>query len=128
MLNLFNSNTDYVLQFHYFITFIIAISPYILPLNLLKYYIGFYLSVIMHWYFLKGRCFIVKFQKKENNMVLMGDFLNLNKIYDLVIFTNILLCFYRIDNIKWGIRFVLLFLMLNKIIYNNTGFRIKKLK
>ena len=126
MLNLLNPNTDYVLQFHYFITFFIAISPYILPLNLIKYYLYFYLSVIMHWYFLKGRCFIVKFQKKENNLVLMGNFLNLNKIFDFVIFTNILFSFYRIDNIKWGIRFILLFLMLNKIIYNNTGFRIKE--
>ena len=128
MLNLLNSNndTDYVLIFHYFITFIIGISPYILPLYLLYYYIYFFLGVITHWYFLKGRCFIVKFQKKENNKVLMGNSKILDKIYDFIIFSNLLLSFYRINNVKWGLSFIMLFILLNKIIYNNTGFRIKK--
>ena len=51
---------------------------------------------------------------------------NFDKIYDFIIFSNLLLSFYRINNVKWGLSFIMLFILLNKIIYNNTGFRIKK--
>lgn len=115
---------DYIHTCHIIITIFLAVSPYILPLNLLYYYITFFLSVICHWYFLEGRCFMVNYQ--HNNDVLFSSLSNINNIYDIVISTNIIFTFYRLGLLLSGIFILMTLIGLNKIIYNNLGFRMNE--
>lgn len=118
-----NKNTDFVFQCHKLITISLGVSPYILPNYFLTYYIYFFFIVISHWYFLEGRCFMTKFQKPHNNKILFSDTLEYVNIYDIVIFSNILFTFYRLNNLWLGFILIPIFIGLNLLIYNNYGFR-----
>ena len=121
-------NIDYVFFMHKIITIFLAIAPYILPIYYLTYYVYFFLGVISHWYFLNGRCFMVYFQQKKNNKILFSNTLDTINIYDVFIVSNILLSFYRLNNILIGILILPILISLNLYFYNNYGFRFKEKK
>lgn len=117
-----------ILYIHYLIIFFVLITPFISPLKYLDYYAFFILIMIFHWYFFEGQCIISKFHKNEteNQDVMTKFFLKFNIpffVYDLVLYTLILMTFYRLNNIKAGILSILSFLIVNKLFYGN--FKIK---
>jgi len=113
---------------HYIVTILLIVLPLTLPVKYITYYIIFLLLIIFHWYFLNGQCILTLSNKKEHKNGFLIDVLdknNINKIaFDILIYTLLIISFYRINRIQLGSITIIIILLLNKIVYNQLNFKI----
>ena len=113
---------------HYIVTILLIVLPVTLPVKYITYYIIFLLFIIFHWYFLNGQCILTLSNKKKHKNGFLIDILdknNINKIaFDILIYTLLIISFYRINRIRLGSIIIIIILLLNKIVYNQLNFKI----
>jgi hypothetical protein len=103
--------------------------PYITPLYYLPKVICFFYFVILHWYWLDGQCIltIIENMDKEKKQDVISPILlkyGLPKtILDVIVHTNFIVSFYRLDRIMIGIIYLNIIIFLNKIIYGHCKFK-----
>ena len=110
----------------YFVLF-----PYITPINYLKNATYFWCLTVYHWYFLGGRCWMSiledQFKSKDEpktNVTNVFSIIGLpSYTFDIIVHTNILVAFYQLDMLLYGIWFFYLTLQINKILYKSYLFK-----
>lgn len=110
----------------YFVLF-----PYITPIYYLKNVTYFWCLTVYHWYFLDGRCWMSiledQFKSKEEpktNVANVFSIIGLPRYtFDIIVHTNILVAFYQLDMLLYGIWFFYLTLQINRILYKSYLFK-----
>ena len=120
---------DIILWIHYLIIFIIISGPFILPTKIINYYIIFFITVIVHWYIMNGKCVIScmhESKKFSGRYILNTIFCNYNLsqyIYDISVYLLLFISFYRINKLRVGLIVIIMILILNKYIYHHYNFK-----
>lgn len=116
---------------HYSFLVFFVLFPYITPYEYLERTLYFWYGTICHWYFLNGRCWMSiledKFKEKtepETNTVSFFNDYNIPKyVFDIIVHSNLLVGFYRLNVLYWGIYYFFLTILTNKIVYKTYTFK-----
>ena len=120
---------DIILWIHYLIIFIIISGPFILPTSLITYYILFFITVIVHWYIMNGKCIIScmhESKKFSGRYILNTIFNNYNisqYVYDILVYLLLIISFYRINKLRYGLIVIIIIIILNKYIYHHYNLK-----
>ena len=116
---------------HSIIALYFILFPFITPLIYLKNVVLFFLGVVIHWYFLKGRCWMSILEdmfkeKNEPETRVFGFFEKYNfpiYTFDIFMHINFIFAYYRLNIIISGMFVQSLFLMINKFLYGKLYFK-----
>ena len=122
------------LYLHYIVILAVLLAPFVIPLKLVPPYLVMVCIIIIHWYILDGKCFMSRMHTKSSNnngpitdiydkLNIKIEKKNVNILIDVLFFFTILFGFSRINKLKEGLLVVVLFILLNKQIYNSYHFR-----
>ena len=120
---------DIILWIHYLIIFIIILGPFILPSSIITYYIIFFITVILHWYIMNGKCVISCMHESKQfsgRYILNTIFCNYNLhhyLYDISVYLLLIISFYRINKLRYGLIVIIIIIILNKYIYHHYNLK-----
>ena len=83
-----------LLAIHYILFIFNLLAPVLLPIRYIKKFLVYFLTIIVHWYFLKGQCIITYLGKnKDHGNDLDGIILTKKGwIFDLLVYSIIVVC------------------------------------
>ena len=116
---------------HNFLTLYFVLFPYITPINYLKRATYFWCLTVYHWYLLDGRCWMSiledQFKNKDEPKTNVANVFSKIGLptytFDIIVHNNILVSFYMLDMLFYGICFFFLTLHINKVIYKTYLFK-----
>lgn len=113
---------------HNTLIFYFLLFPYITPVHYLNNALIFWYATVYHWYLLDGRCWLSiledKFKNKEEPKTNIITNLNIPKyLFDLVVYINFFIAFYRLQLIVGWFIFFIKTITLNKLIYKTYYFK-----
>jgi hypothetical protein len=118
-------------KIHQVITIYFSTFPYITPKFILPYSLYFSYTIILHWYYFNGRCWLSiledKYKPKDEPKTNMFHFFKTYKIplfvFDFFIYLNIVYSCYILDMLWKSLYLIGMLLYFNKIIYGSIKFK-----
>lgn len=116
---------------HYSFLVFFVVFPYITPYEYLAKALYFWCGTIYHWYCLNGRCwmsiledqFKAKTEPETNTVAFFEDYNIPKYVFDIMIYCNFLVAFYKLNILSVGICYCLVTMCMNKLIYKTIVFK-----